>query len=1135
MRIDERSIVNKSKREDSDTQPFAADVPQPRHEPDFSSWQGPVTSMPDLWIPGSAVPKVAFVLNVCSGVRRDGDFKHQVEKLSGGAMSVINIDLKVGGYAHALDDPKVAEMVKALCDLPHCVGGLFQPPCNTVSALRFDQPGPPVLRDLNEPDGKVGEDGELPEAVVKANGVFQSVANMCRVLHSRGKPVIVESVVSRAKGSRFYIKGRDLHSTLWDTSCFKELVPEIKATFVFADQCEAGAQVQKTTQFMVTAPCAEQAMKHLGVLKCTHPPGSHEADIKGRNDDGSYVSERMGVYPEELCKRLALVFIDADGKQTDVAETDVKRDAYVHHIDMLEPLARVEIYWYQNREWYAATVLKVEDVRVGKGAQARVDKQVRVHYDADDKKMWHSVADIVVRPCTESSNATEEPMPTGTKMVAEGVKVTALPESDDDKLESAEADEPEAVLLMIGNEYNQSRDDVLLALVNQSRDLLSSLADDTLKELQPADDEFIVPEMWMSDVFVSINSDIESGERIRSGFVLALANREAAIDTGIDPINAHLWHEPKNEREYLRSPQKALWRTAKELKMEQYNELRLFELVPVSDVPGGAKSVLGTLWAHRIKLDENGKFRKLNPRWCVIGTGMDKDVYHSFADVARTSSFHIIFALRTLKYTVDFQIDQTNAFQSTRTDEPGSKSPPVYVWQAPGFEKRGAAGEKLCCKLLCGLQGRRDSGRLHAQKTIQLFLEGGFRVCTWDPKVLVLHNGPLAATDASLDQILAACHEKPATADAPLGWVVIGLHVDDGAGVASNWAMAEYTAGCLQKVYAVKLTNWKHVLGWKIDVVQLPNGQATVTKGAPAVLEQLKMQYLSDSIIISPKHVASPGIKKHSLGEKLDEADPGYVEYTRMQTETRSLLGCLIWLSDGYPQIRQSVNTLCAWMQSPSLGVARDAKRVLMHLIAYPAQVTWGPVNGDGYESLQLSSPLVPPYTAGIKEYGPHAFADAANEEKSVTGGAFMLAGGICASVCQRQHLTAPDSHAAEVVAAGTVLSIFIPMAGLLQELSIVLDDGLPIFIDSASTVFVANSNAAVKKSAWLLRRAIVMQETVELKDWYPIKTSDRNNLADLFTKYITYQVWARHVHYMLNLPGDPPDADPPPQALASG
>ena len=58
-------------------------------------------------------------------------------------------------------------------------------------------------------------------------------------------------------------------------------------------------------------------------------------------------------------------------------------------------------------------------------------------------------------------------------------------------------------------------------------------------------------------------------------------------------------------------------------------------------------------------------------------------------------------------------------------------------------------------------------------------LEGGFRVCTWDPKVLVLHNGPLAATDASLDQILAACHEKPATADAPLGWVVIGLHVDD--------------------------------------------------------------------------------------------------------------------------------------------------------------------------------------------------------------------------------------------------------------------------------------------------------------------------------------------------------------------
>ena len=33
--------------------------------------------------------------------------------------------------------------------------------------------------------------------------------------------------------------------------------------------------------------------------------------------------------------------------------------------------------------------------------------------------------------------------------------------------------------------------------------------------------------------------------------------------------------------------------------------------------------------------------------------------------------------------------------------------------------------------------------------------------------------------------------------------------------------------------------------------------------------------------------------------------------------------------------------------------------------------------------------------------------------------------------------------------------------------------------------------------------------------------------VADSFTKYIKSSVWSRHMHYILNLPGDPPDCLP--------
>ena len=112
------------------------------------------------------------------------------------------------------------------------------------------------------------------------------------------------------------------------------------------------------------------------------------------------------------------------------------------------------------------------------------------------------------------------------------------------------------------------------------------------------------------------------------------------------------------------------------------------------------------------------------------------------------------------------------------------------------------------------------------------------------------------------------------------------------------------------------------------------------------------------------------------------------------------------------------------------------------------------------------------------------------------------------------------------MVAAGNNFHAVVPQNGLLQELRLRLGRGTPFYLDSATTVFVARTDTAVKKSAWLIRRAAVLQEGVLYGEIIPVHIPEYNMVADPLTKYLTYPVWRRHMWYLLNLLGDTP---PPP------
>ena len=134
-----------------------------------------------------------------------------------------------------------------------------------------------------------------------------------------------------------------------------------------------------------------------------------------------------------------------------------------------------------------------------------------------------------------------------------------------------------------------------------------------------------------------------------------------------------------------------------------------------------------------------------------------------------------------------------------------------------------------------------------------------------------------------------------------------------------------------------------------------------------------------------------------------------------------------------------------------------------------------------------------------------------------------MLACGPCIVLRQRQHLAAPDTHTAEVVAGGVGLSQVVPVNGVLQELSIRLGTATPYYLDSNSTVFVAQHDKGVKKSVWLIRRVAVITDAVKHAEIKPIHISEKFMVADAFTKYLPFTVFVRHMRVMLCIEASAP------------
>ena len=335
----------------------------------------------------------------------------------------------------------------------------------------------------------------------------------------------------------------------------------------------------------------------------------------------------------------------------------------------------------------------------------------------------------------------------------------------------------------------------------------------------------------------------------------------------------------------------------------------------------------------------------------------------------------------------------------------------------------------------------------------------------------------------------------------------------------------------------MKLSRWTKVLGYDVELKELSGDRVVIEVSALEPMKRMFQHHVKGQLKYTPRHSYPSDIMNVQYGDVPPEGSPDRADYLLMQEKFRSGNAFNIWACRVHPNLVYPTHTLCGVTSNPS----EHAYKIFLHAtaaeIAHPFCLT---VGGAPRRTLAIPDSVIRPFASAEYEMGFHLFVDAslgtprvndvvdegpisegntnpvaALAGKSVTGVVGMLAAAPFLVVCQRQRLKAPESTAAEIHAAGTAVNLAYTISGLLQELGIPLLRPVPIFCDSQSTIFVANSSAAIKRAVWTSRRANVLRDAVDERDCSFEKIERENNVADMFTRAVTQAEQQHHNVYM--------------------
>ena len=482
---------------------------------------------------------------------------------------------------------------------------------------------------------------------------------------------------------------------------------------------------------------------------------------------------------------------------------------------------------------------------------------------------------------------------------------------------------------------------------------------------------------------------------------------------------------------------------------EEFDSIQENQTWELTDLPPNKNSI-GVKWVYKTKMNPYGSVNKHKARLVAKGYKQKEgeDFTEIFAPVSRLETVRLLISLAAQKKWKLFQMDVKSAFLN------GVLKEEIYVNQPPGFVKKGE--ENKVYKLKKALYGLKQSPRAWYSRINSYFKKCGFQKCPYE-------------------------HTLYIKGDSQGKFMAVSLYVDDLIFTGNDEKMlSEFKHSMMAEFRMTDLGELHHFLG--IEVHQSNEGIFISQESyAKEILKKFRME--------NANPVSTPCI----TGLKLSKEGEGKLVNSTM---FRSLVGNLMYLTSTRPDIMYAVSLVSRFMQKPYSNHWEAAKRILRYVkgtinygIFYKANV---PVNLIGYTDSDL--------------------AGSTDDSRSTSGYVFHLGRGAISWSSKKQAIVALSTTESEYIAACYAGCQLIWLRGILESLNQKQDKATSLLCDNSSTISVTKDPVLHGRTKHIRIRYHFLRELVNDGDVQVKYCKSEDQMADIFTKPLSRQVFEKHV-----------------------
>jgi len=528
---------------------------------------------------------------------------------------------------------------------------------------------------------------------------------------------------------------------------------------------------------------------------------------------------------------------------------------------------------------------------------------------------------------------------------------------------------------------------------------------------------------------------------------------------------------PRSYYDIKGRPDEQLWMEACDKEINKLFEMGTFSIIDDNDIPPGHKSI-NCCMSFKIKKDSDGNILEYRARCNADGRQQDVGSYgDTFAPTSKFSCIRSICAIAAQEGLTLYQFDVKGAFLLAECKER------VYI-NLPG-KYRLPKGKTLQCRRL--IYGLKQAAHGWNQMFVKWLLDYGF--------INVDNDGVTFVKNVKKD-------------DGSVSKILLSIHVDDGLAASSDETMYKDFIAAMSKDFDLSDSGeLKWFLGGKVEqdrekgIVRLSQEQY-----CNDVLKRFQMSDCTpvDTPCEANLHLAA------SDSPPLDKRNADVVR------NYQQLIGACMYLTCfTRGDCSFAVNQCARFMSNPGPTHIAAAKRILRYLVGTRSL-------GITYRRGAMNSSLL---SVGV-ETAPNqlsASADAdhagADDRRSVSGWAIMLAGAMIAWSSKRQPVTAISSTESEFYSVSQCALDCVYLRRIMELLGYEQTSPTLIAQDNNACIFLVKGSGMYARAKHIDTRVHRVREFAsgdkpEVKLY---KIAGEYQPADIFTKGLPRVAFQRH------------------------